>query len=58
MHAPLAEAALAAHACVLGADHAWTRDSARINADALAALGRNQEAAALRLRYGIENEGG
>ena len=55
---PLAEAALAAHACVLGADHAWTRDSARINADALAALGRNQEAAALRLRYGIESEGG
>jgi tetratricopeptide (TPR) repeat protein len=55
---PLAEAALAGHQNALGADYGWTKDSARATADALAALGRNEEAATLRLRYGLESEGG
>jgi tetratricopeptide (TPR) repeat protein len=49
----LSEAALAAHDKVLGADHPWTRESARVKADALDALGRTDEAAALRARYGL-----
>ena len=55
---PLAEAALAGHHNALGADYVWTKDSARVTADALAALGRDEEAAVLRLRYGLESEGG
>jgi hypothetical protein len=47
------EAALAAHDNILGTDHPWTKDSARVTADALAALGRADEAPALRHRYGI-----
>ena len=43
--------ALAAHDQVLGRDHAWTNDSARVTADALDALGRTEEAKALRERY-------
>ena len=42
----LGETALAAHDKVLGRDHAWTKDSARITADALDALGRAEEAKA------------
>ncbi len=49
----LAEAALAAHEKVLGPSHPWTRDSARVTADALEALGRAEEAAAVRARYGL-----
>jgi hypothetical protein len=49
----LAEATYAAHDKVLGRDHAWTKDSAHVTADALDALGRTDEAAALRERYGI-----
>ena len=49
----LSEAALAAHDKVLGRDHAWTKDSARVTADALDALGRTEEAKALRERYGL-----
>jgi len=45
--------ALAAHDQVLGRDHAWTNDSARVTADALDALGRTEEAKALRERYGV-----
>jgi tetratricopeptide (TPR) repeat protein len=45
--------ALAAHEKVLGGHHPWTKDSARITAEALAALGRADEAAAIRARYGI-----
>jgi hypothetical protein len=42
-----------AHDNVLGRDHAWTKDSARGTADALDALGRTEEAKALRERYGV-----
>ena len=47
------EAALAAHEKVLGENHSWTKDAARVTADALAALGRVREAAALRARFSI-----
>jgi tetratricopeptide (TPR) repeat protein len=49
----LSETALAAHDKVLGRDHAWTKDSARVTADALDALGRTGEAKTLRERYGV-----
>ena len=49
----LGETALAAHDKALGRDHAWTKDSARVTADALDALGRTEEAKALRERYGV-----
>ncbi len=45
------EAALATHEKSLGPNHPWTADSARITADALAALGRTAEAEALRARH-------
>ena len=47
-------AALAAHETALGANHPWTKDSARATADALAALGRPDEAAALRTRHALD----
>ncbi|MGA2289113.1 FxSxx-COOH system tetratricopeptide repeat protein [Bradyrhizobium sp.] len=47
------EVAVAAHEKALGVRHRFTRDSARIAADALAALGRAAEAAVLRGRYGM-----
>jgi hypothetical protein len=50
---PLARAALAAHERDSGPKHPWTRDSARVTADALDALGRADEAAAVRARYGV-----
>jgi hypothetical protein len=46
----IAQAALATHE---GLNHAWTKDSARVTADALHALGRTEEANALRERYGL-----
>jgi class 3 adenylate cyclase/Tfp pilus assembly protein PilF len=46
--------ALTGHEKVLGENHRWTRDSAGTTADALAALGRADEALALRNRYGFE----
>jgi tetratricopeptide (TPR) repeat protein len=49
----LGETALTAHDKVLGRDHAWTKDSARVTADALDALGRTKKAKALRKRYGL-----
>jgi tetratricopeptide (TPR) repeat protein len=49
----LGETALAAHDKVLGRDHAWTKGSARVTADALDALGRTEEAKALREWYGV-----
>ena len=49
----LGDTALAAHDNVLGRDHAWTKDSARVTADALDALGRTEEAKTLRERYGL-----
>ena len=51
---PVAEAALAALDKALGREHAWTKDSARVTADALDALGRAEDAKALRERYGVE----
>jgi hypothetical protein len=45
--------ALAAHDKALGPNHPWTKDSARVTADALDALDRDAEATALRARYGI-----
>jgi tetratricopeptide (TPR) repeat protein len=47
------QAALTAHDKALGSDHRSTKDSARITADALDALGRIEEAKALRERYGV-----
>ena len=49
----LSEAALAAHDNAFGPGHAWTKDSARVTADALDALGRTEEAKALREKYGL-----
>jgi hypothetical protein len=49
----LGETALTAHEKVLGPDHPLTKDSARVTADALDALGRTEEAKALREKYGI-----
>jgi hypothetical protein len=51
----LGQTALVAHESALGLDHAWTKDSARVTADALAALGRADEAAALRERYRLHD---
>jgi tetratricopeptide (TPR) repeat protein len=49
----LGEAALAIHARVNGANHPWTKDSARVTADALDALGRGDAAKALREKYAL-----
>jgi tetratricopeptide (TPR) repeat protein len=45
--------ALATHEQVNGSNHPWTKDSARVTADALDALGRGVEAAAVREKYGV-----
>jgi hypothetical protein len=45
--------ALAAHDKLLGRHHAWTKESARVTADALDALVRTEEAKALRERYSL-----
>jgi tetratricopeptide (TPR) repeat protein len=50
------EAALVAHEKILGQNHPWTKGSASVSADALDALGRAGEAAALRARYGLEKD--
>jgi tetratricopeptide (TPR) repeat protein len=49
-----AEAALACCEKALGENHRSAKFAARITADALDALGRAEEAAALRARYGID----
>jgi tetratricopeptide (TPR) repeat protein len=49
----ISEAALAIHTATKGENHPWTKDSARVTADALDALGRGDEAAAVREKYGI-----
>ncbi len=49
----IGETAVATHERINGPNHPWTKDSARITADALDALGRADEATALRTRYGI-----
>ena len=45
--------ALAAHDKLLGRHHAWTKESARVTADALDELVRTEEAKALRERYSL-----
>ena len=47
------QAALATHERVNGSNHPWTKASARVAADALDALGRGAEAAAVREKYAI-----
>jgi hypothetical protein len=47
------EIALAFNEKTIGSDHTWATDSARVTADALDALGRSDEAKALRERYGL-----
>jgi tetratricopeptide (TPR) repeat protein len=49
----LGQAALAIHERVNGLDHPWTKDSARVTADALSALDRTGEADNLREKYNI-----
>ena len=49
-----AETALRAHEKVLGPNHRSTKDTARVTAEALDALGRADQAAAFRARYGVE----
>src|SRR6516225_11599748 len=49
----LSETALADHDKALGPNHPWTKDSARVNAQALDALGRGEDAAALRAHYAL-----
>jgi len=39
-----------------GPNHRHTKDSARVTAEALDALGRADQAAALRARYGVERD--
>jgi hypothetical protein len=46
-------AAPADHPRVFGRRHSHTKNSARVTADALDALGRTEEAKALRERYGV-----
>jgi hypothetical protein len=41
------------HPKVFGRRHSRTKNSARVTADALDALGRTEEAKALRERYGV-----
>ena len=46
--------ALRVHEAKLGLGHFWTLDSAASTAEALDALGRSEDAAAMRLRFGIK----
>ena len=48
------EAALPGLEKAFGKKNQWTKDAARITTDALDAVGRAEEAAALRARYGVE----
>ena len=51
--APLFERALPILEKALGSNHARTKATARLSAEVLAALGRSDDAAALRARYGL-----
>jgi hypothetical protein len=53
----LAQAALATHETALWPNCPWTKHSARVTADALATLGRTDEAVALRAHFGIVTDG-
>jgi tetratricopeptide (TPR) repeat protein len=50
---PLSVRALVIYEKAFGPDHAGTKNSARVTADALDALGRTEEAKALREGYGL-----
>ena len=50
----LAQTALETHEATSGPNYPWTKDSARVVADALEALNRSEEAVGLRFHYGIE----
>ncbi len=52
----LAETSLSTYEKLLDKNDPWTKESASIAADALVALGRADEAAALRARYGLEGD--
>jgi tetratricopeptide (TPR) repeat protein len=52
----LSETALAGHDEALGPDDPWTKDSARVNTQALDALGRGEDAAVVRTRYALGPE--
>ena len=52
-----AERALAIYEKAVGPNNASSKDTARITADALDALGRTEEASALREKYGVTFEG-
>lgn len=54
---PLFERALAIHEKVLGPEHPSTKNSIHFTANALNALGRAQEAEALRAKYEIKSKG-
>ena len=49
----IAQSALAALETAYSGNHPWIKDSARVTADALDALGRTEEAKELRERYGL-----
>ena len=49
----VAQSALATHEAAFSLNHAWTKDSARVTADALDALGRTEEAKALQEQYRV-----
>jgi tetratricopeptide (TPR) repeat protein len=53
---PLYERALAIREKALGPEHPYTKDTACVTAEALDALGRADQAAALRARYGVERD--
>ena len=52
-----AQSALATHEAASGLNRPWTKDSARVTADALDAVGRTEEAKALRQKYGVTSSG-
>jgi hypothetical protein len=49
----LARVLFPTHSIAISCVHRWTKDSARVVADALDALGRVAEAAAIIARYGL-----
>jgi tetratricopeptide (TPR) repeat protein len=53
----VAQSALATHEAASGRNYVWTKDSTRVTAAALDALGRTEEAKALRERYGVTGQG-
>jgi tetratricopeptide (TPR) repeat protein len=52
----LSDTALAGHDKALGPNDPWTKDSARVTVEALDALGRGEDADALRAHYALRTE--